>query len=652
MTIIKKRKSFIKILATVSVFILTFILFGTSAFTSTDDNEDDLNKLSKNETVYVSLNNNGEVNKIEVVNWFYDLSENSVEINEGKLIDYGKYTSVKNLTGVEEPDLNNEHVVWPIKVTDGSNFFYSGITDKKLPVEIVIKYYLDGKEAKPDELAGKSGELKIHFRLENTTGQNEPIEYYGYNNELIKKQEEYYIPLAVQISLDLDLEKFSDIKSKEGKTVVIGKSATISFSSIPYPDEEFEIEMYGENIEVEPISIIILPQEIPVLTELEDSEENLKELADGLVEMDEGTVDLIEGADEAASGAGEFKEASQELVDAISEINHGTYSLNNEISSISNGMNEIGNGLGELNSQSSQISIGISEINNGTSMILNGLEQSAAGAGELDNASKNILGGLQLLQSTNSSLYSSAQSALSDPDLATLLSSKPQLYANVMTVLNGVSGEKQIINGDGSSSNPGLVNGMASLSSGIGDMKNGLEALSANFLTFSQGISEMASKLGALPDGISQLYDGQKELNNGWKKYSDGIAKLYEGTQQLYDGINSMPGDVNELYEGLLDFKEGVAELKDKGISEIKDAVIENYNDLKFGIAVTDKTEQLEESYNSFMNNDRNINSNVQFIMQTEGIAIREPEAAQVEEEKIESNFWQKLINLFMKKEE
>ncbi len=650
MNMTKMKKCFLKTRAITAVLMLLFVFISTAAFTSGDTEKPALNNVNKNETVYVSLENNGEVSKIEIVNWLFIPRQASIEAMDEKFTDYGKYKSVKNLTGQEKPQIKNDSVTWPMTAFEAANLFYSGIADKKLPFEIAIKYYLDGKEAEPGDLAGKSGDLKIHFRVENKTAQEEPIKYSGYYDEEVVKNEDYYIPFAVQISLELDLEKFSDFRSDKASLVITGKTANISFSSIPYPDEEFELEMYGENIEINPINIIILPREIPALTDLEESEEGLKELADGLEEMGDGSVDLLEGMDEVIDGVGEFKENSQELTDAISKINHGAYTLNSESSGITKGMNGIKNGLGELNSQSGQISSAISQINSGASGLSGGLQQSAAGMGELENASAGILGGLQLLQSTNNGLCQAAQALLSDPDFQALKTSDPTLYKELLAVLEGVLGENAIISG--TSSNPGLVNGMTGLNSGISDMKNGLDALADNFLAFSQGVSEMTSEIDKLPDGISQLYEGQKKLYSGWREYADGISELYNGTQKLYDGTKNMPKDISKLYEGLTDFREGLAELKNEGITEIKEEVIKNYDDVKFGIALTDRTKQLAENYRSFMNNQKNIYSSVQFVLQTKGIKVEEAETEPVIEEKVESNFWQKLINLFRKKEE
>ncbi len=652
MKITKKREYFLKTRAALAVIIMLFIFIFTTAFTSRENNEESSNDINKNETVYVSLDNNGEVNKIEVVNWLHISLEASKKALEGPFVDYGKYKSLKNLTGDEQSELTNESVIWPMTAFEATNFFYSGIAEKELPLEITIKYYLEGKEIDPGDLSGKSGDLKIYFSLENRTAQKEPIKYSGYYDETIEKEQDYYIPFAVQISLELDVEKFSDFKCDGGNLVVIGKTANISFSSIPYPDEEFEVEMYGENIEINPINVTILPQEIPALTDLEESEESLKELADGLTDMDQGTSDLLEGMDEVIDGVGEFKENSQELTDAISEINHGTYTLNQESDGITRGMDSIKDGLGRLKEQSGQINSAVGELDNGAFSMLSGIQQAASGMSELENASAGILGGLQTLQSTNNSLCQVAQQALLDPELAALQTTDPVLYNNLITVLNGVQGEKIIISGDGSPSNPGLVNGMAELSSGISDMKNGLETLAANFSNFNQGISEMASKLGDLPDGISQLYEGQEELYGGWKEYSHAIYELYNGTQELYDGTKDMPDDINELYEGLTDFREGIAELKNEGITEIKEEVIKNYDEVKFGLALTDKTEQLADNYRSFMNNQKNIYSSVQFIMQTEGIKEKEVETKTSEIKDDESSFWDKLFNLFREKKE
>ena len=45
----------------------------------------------------------------------------------------------------------------------GEDISYEGTSNQQLPVTTKVTYYLDGKEIKPEDLAGKSGKVKIRF---------------------------------------------------------------------------------------------------------------------------------------------------------------------------------------------------------------------------------------------------------------------------------------------------------------------------------------------------------------------------------------------------------------------------------------------------------------------------------------------------------
>ena len=50
---------------------------------------------------------------------------------------------------------------------DGNDIYYQGTTDKELPIDMKMTYYLDGKEISPEDLAGKSGKVTIRMDYTN-----------------------------------------------------------------------------------------------------------------------------------------------------------------------------------------------------------------------------------------------------------------------------------------------------------------------------------------------------------------------------------------------------------------------------------------------------------------------------------------------------
>lgn len=108
----------------------------------------------KTETVYVDANADGSVKKITVKDW---LRRNG----DGEIIDFSNLKDIKNTEGDEEYTQNADGTItWENK---GEDISYEGTSNQQLPVTTKVTYYLDGKEIKPEDLAGKSGKVKIRF---------------------------------------------------------------------------------------------------------------------------------------------------------------------------------------------------------------------------------------------------------------------------------------------------------------------------------------------------------------------------------------------------------------------------------------------------------------------------------------------------------
>ena len=113
--------------------------------------------ISKEETVYVNANADGSEDQITVSNWLKNAG------TEKNLKDESELKDIKNVKGDEEFTQSGNELTWQ---TDGEDIYYQGTTTKEPPVSVKFTYYLDGKEIKPDDLAGKSGKLKI--KVENS----------------------------------------------------------------------------------------------------------------------------------------------------------------------------------------------------------------------------------------------------------------------------------------------------------------------------------------------------------------------------------------------------------------------------------------------------------------------------------------------------
>jgi len=602
---------------TVIISVMTMVfLFSTLGFTKEED-------VGKNETVYVLLNHDGSIKDERVVNRIYGKGD-------GKIwTDYGTYSEILNMSSEDKPIIKKDEVFWPMTILEIGDFYYQGITDKELPVEIGIKYLLDGREVNGDELAGKSGDLKIIFKVTNKLLNSEPLEYIDYQETQQKKYEEHYTPFLVQISLIANLNIFSDITAEDAVTVVVGEEMNIGFGSYPFPEDEFIVEMKGDNIELDPISITIVPSKIPFLG-LDDTEESLTEMVDGVSEMQDGADDIIDGLNEMLEEADKFKSGSIDLAEAISKINHGVYTLNNSSGDIGNGFSELLSGTRQFQEESIKLVSGVSKINKGSSAIGKAIDESASALSCIYSNIGMLSGGLNDIKTNHDNLVAIAQSLVSsDPGNAT--------YQQLLAIAEGEQAALSAVS-----------SGLQGLDSGIFGLSGGFSILSEEYNSFEEGIDQLEDGVGKLPDGIGQLYDGQRQLCDGWNQYSDAVAEIYNGTQTLYDETKGFPADVKKLIDGIKEIRDGLHEFNDEGIIELKEGVIDNVNTVKESKALENKLNELANNYNSFMDNERNINSSVQFIMQTQAIKIEVPDTIKIENNE-DQNLWQKIISFFKK---
>ena len=78
-----------------------------------------------------------------------------------------------------------------------------------------LTYYLDGKEISPNELAGKSGKLKIRIDYENKT--KETVDVQG-------KQEEVCTPFMMMTAMILPADTFTNVEITNGQIVSDGNN--------------------------------------------------------------------------------------------------------------------------------------------------------------------------------------------------------------------------------------------------------------------------------------------------------------------------------------------------------------------------------------------------------------------------------------------
>ena len=139
----------------------------------TSERESNGENAYKDETVYVMCNNDASVKNVVVSDWLKNPSALT------SLSDISSLEDIVNVKGDEAFTVNGEDISWS---ADGSDIYYKGNSDKELPVDVNIQYFLDGKEVTADSIKGKSGHLTIRWTYTNS--QKVTKEIGGRNKEI------------------------------------------------------------------------------------------------------------------------------------------------------------------------------------------------------------------------------------------------------------------------------------------------------------------------------------------------------------------------------------------------------------------------------------------------------------------------------------
>ena len=119
--------------------------------------------LQKREAVFVSLTPDGGVQSVSVTDRLL------TDVPEVQVRDVSILRDVRNLKGDEVPVRDGVELTWHMQSTQ---LYYSGTTDKSLPVSLSIRYFLNGQPTDFAALQGKRGDVRIEVTAVNRTASD------------------------------------------------------------------------------------------------------------------------------------------------------------------------------------------------------------------------------------------------------------------------------------------------------------------------------------------------------------------------------------------------------------------------------------------------------------------------------------------------
>ncbi len=579
----------------------------------------------KEEVVYVNLGNDGSVREINVVNIFGGNTE-------GIIIDYGKYQDVRNMTTTDTIDFSGD----AIKINSSAEkLYYEGKLESTLmPWDIQIRYFLDGKEYSAEEIAGKSGEIKLTICI--AQDQN----YRG----------DFYDNYALQASLSFDTDKCKNIVAPDATVANVGSKKQLTYTILPGKGADIEITAEVSEFEMDGISINGIPLNLNIEVDDEELMEQITELLDAISQLDDGAAelhegvfdlqdgaqsdlksgvnDLKDGAEQLHSGAADLKDGGSTLQDGAADLQNGVNALDEGIHSLNSGIGQMQEALNTLNQQSPELVNGsasfkaaltqLQEALGGVSLTTEDLSALTDASSAIKSGIDNLVNGIIALQSNvNFDAYKGAmsqngldidglrqknESAISGLEglissLSTQIENLKSAGVDTSEIESQVSQLSDIISllRANNASIGGTESYLQTVSSNLSSLLQGATALQENYGTFDGKIGELVNKIGGLAyqmselsSAINTLVSEYGKLDQGINGYTEAVAKIVASYSQLTDGAaqlvtgssalktgsESLYSGTGELLSGIVEIYDGTGTLKD-GTGTLDDGVAE-----------------------------------------------------------------------------
>ena len=342
------------------------------------------NDADKDESVYLISDANGNVNKTIVVDHLKNKDKKDT------LEDASNLSDIENVKGKEKFTQSGDKLTWQ---AGGKDIYYQGTATEEPPVTQKVTYYLDGKEISPEDLAGKSGKVKICFDYTNTTSYTETV-----NGE----KQTVSVPFAAITGLVLG-DGFENIEVTNGKAEVSDSSSVVLGYALPglkdslgIKDKDLDgdvnipeyMEMTAdvENFSMPAAMTFVVNASDYVSTDgidTSDLDDMINDLKDASTQLQDGSKTLAEGTDTLADGLSTLQSKLGTFASGVGTLKSGLKTYTDGVSTLSGGLNTLGNSTGALVSGADKLNSGAGQLASGSATLKDRLKSYTDGASEL-----------------------------------------------------------------------------------------------------------------------------------------------------------------------------------------------------------------------------------------------------------------------------
>lgn len=585
----------------------------------------------KDETVYVTLQENGTVKTITV-------GDHLKADGEEKMNDASDLKDIKNVNGDETFTQDGHSLVWD---NQGKDIYYEGTTEKTLPIKTTITYKLDGKEMTPQQMVGKKGHVEITIHMTNTD-----------------KHDDLYTPFVVTFASMIPETNHHHIEITNGKVmangktnVLVGIAAPGLYESLDEPEalkdmDTITIQYDTDAFETLPMYALATPK---LLDEADlDLDGKINDVSSKLNTLQDASTKLVQGTGELANGSHELNTNYQQFDAGLAKLLAGTSTLKNQYQTLDQGiqalakessnLSQVSGMLGKLNELGSAtvaLDEGIQTLkqavatstdpNSDVNQKLAALKQDLATKQEELIALQTQMGGLQNELKTRVGAFMQLSGQLG---AAIEKESNPEQVVALTTIKGGLDDQIQQL----TQNLTALSNGMTLLHGKLEVMAqdmNALNELSTQMSTnvieglntaitqfgagndqLKQGFTLLQQQTAHLPEKINQLVAGTSQLSEGSTKVIAALSTMNSSTDTLYQANTKINKAIGLIANGALTLQTGMTQFDQEGIQNLSSLsqILEDAGDK------ADRLIQLSKDYKTFTKVEKNIDSDIKFI--------------------------------------
>lgn len=508
---------------------------------------------AKEEVIYAMADASGKVTDAEAVNIFAG----------GDIVDYGDYSAVKPLNTNDTITQNGDQIAFS---STADKVYYQGtMKNAALPWNISIRYYLDGKEYAPQDVAGKSGALEIRFSVTK--------------NESCGGS--FYDDYALQASFTLDTERCQNIVSNGATVANVGSDKQLTYTILPGKGIDTVITADVTDFEMDAAAINGVRLNLDV---------------------DVDDTDLMDKVDELVSAIGDLDDGAWELHDGTEELYDATKTLNSKVGDLHSGVGDLTAGAGDLytgltditaqNQQADQLYLGYVKSQADSiylayvttqadalyaqvaaqavreQLIQSGYSEAQADAylqtadgqtlvaqtvsNMTEEQKAQILNAAvakltdeqkeQILQGAVASLTEEQKAEIREAYIQQMMASD-DVTSQINAAVATVSAAKQVSELKGQLDSYGVFyQGLVAYTDAVSSAAAGAKSLKLNMDTLYSNTGKLKLSVGELSDVVGELYDGTGELTHGTTEFVDKTSDM--GTQ-ISDEIDSMTASLS-----------------------------------------------------------------------------------------------------------